>query len=216
MCDRIKAVLLYDKGWSYEEIVEALLLSKEAIRKHLRDYQKFNKLETANGGSTSKLSTLAEKELIEHLEECNYVYAKDISNYIEGKYGVTYTIAGVTKLSSRLDFVYQKPKIVPGRLDVDKQELFKLEYSLLKGNLQAKEAIYFMDSVHPQYQTKARCGWIRKNQDKTLPTFSGWKRKHVIGAINLTGHKQPAHQNILSSGIDKVLLAQSRTTHFLC
>ncbi|WP_375333947.1 transposase [Candidatus Tisiphia endosymbiont of Xenochironomus xenolabis] len=42
-----------------------------------------------------------------------------------------------------------------------------------------------MDGVHPQYQAKARCGWIRKNQDKTLPTFSGWRRKHMIGAINL-------------------------------
>ncbi|WP_341754239.1 hypothetical protein [Candidatus Tisiphia endosymbiont of Dioctria rufipes] len=50
--------------------------------------------------------------------------------------------------------VYKKPKIVPGKLDIDKQELFKLEYSLLKGNLKAKEAIYFMDSVHPQYQKK--------------------------------------------------------------
>ncbi len=85
VCDRIKAVLLYDKGWSYGEIAEALLLSEEAIRKHVRDYQKFNKLETANGGSASKLSELEEKELIEHLEVCNYVYAKDISNYIEKK-----------------------------------------------------------------------------------------------------------------------------------
>ncbi|WP_341753839.1 helix-turn-helix domain-containing protein [Candidatus Tisiphia endosymbiont of Dioctria rufipes] len=37
VCDRIKAVLLYDKGWSYGEIAEALLLSEEAIRKHVRD-----------------------------------------------------------------------------------------------------------------------------------------------------------------------------------
>ena len=27
ICDRIKAVLLHDKGWSYQEIAEALLLS---------------------------------------------------------------------------------------------------------------------------------------------------------------------------------------------
>ncbi|WP_341754226.1 hypothetical protein [Candidatus Tisiphia endosymbiont of Dioctria rufipes] len=47
-----------------------MLLSEEAIRKHVRDYQKFNKLETANGDSASKLSELEEKELIEHLEVC--------------------------------------------------------------------------------------------------------------------------------------------------
>lgn len=32
---------MYDKGWSYGEIAEALLLSEEAIRNYVRDYQKF-------------------------------------------------------------------------------------------------------------------------------------------------------------------------------
>ncbi|WP_341762357.1 hypothetical protein [Candidatus Tisiphia endosymbiont of Melanophora roralis] len=30
-----------------------------------------------------------------------------------------------------MGFVYKKPKIVPAKLDFDKQELFKLNYSLL-------------------------------------------------------------------------------------
>ena len=183
--DRIKAVLMYDDGYSNVEIAKVLLLSHEAIRKHIIDYQKANKLNTNNGGSISKLSDGEKEELMSHLEANNYVYAKDIMYHIENKYGVTYTITGVTKLLYKLGFVYKKPKVVPAKLDFDKQELFKLNYSLLKGNLRDKEAIYFMDGVHPQYQARARCGWIRKNQDKTLPTFSGWRRKHMIGAINL-------------------------------
>ena len=39
ICDRIKAILLYDKGWTLEEIAETLLLSHEGIRKHLLDYE---------------------------------------------------------------------------------------------------------------------------------------------------------------------------------
>jgi hypothetical protein len=31
ICDRIKAVLLRDKGWSIDAIAEALLLSKDAV-----------------------------------------------------------------------------------------------------------------------------------------------------------------------------------------
>ncbi len=85
----------------------------------------------------------------------------------------------------RVGFIYKKQKLVPGKLDSNQQEIFKLEYSLLKGNLKSDEKVYFMDSVHPQYQTRARCGWIKKNQNKTLPTFSGWKRKHIIGAVSL-------------------------------
>ena len=41
--DRIKAVLLYD-------------LSDEAVRKHLNDYYKINKLAPEGGGSYSKLT----------------------------------------------------------------------------------------------------------------------------------------------------------------
>ena len=32
--DRIKAVLLRDKGWTWMQIAEALLLSEEMLRKH--------------------------------------------------------------------------------------------------------------------------------------------------------------------------------------
>lgn len=183
--DRIQAVLMYDDGYSNVEIAKVLLLSHEAIRKHIVDYQKANKLHTDHGGSTSKLSYAQQTELAIHLEANNYVYAKDIMHHIENSYGVRYTIAGVTKLLYKLGFVYKKPKVVPAKLDHDKQELCKLNYSLLKGNLRDQEVIYFIDVVYTQYQARARCGWIRRNPDKTLPTFSGWRRKYMIGAINL-------------------------------
>lgn len=35
VCDRIKAVLLRDKGWSYREIADALLLSESKTIKML-------------------------------------------------------------------------------------------------------------------------------------------------------------------------------------
>ena len=42
--DRIKAVLLYDKGWSYQKIAEALFISHEAARQHTLDYEVTKKL----------------------------------------------------------------------------------------------------------------------------------------------------------------------------
>lgn len=183
--DRIKAVLMYDNGYSIAEISTVLLLSDEGIRKHLIDYHKDKNLKPENGGSYSKLTVVQEAELIVHLEDNNYVYARDIGLYIERQYGVIYTLAGVIKLLHRLGFSYKKPKLIPGEIDLAKQEEFKLQYSLLKNNLAKDESMYFMDSVHPQYQTRARFGWIRKNTVKTLPSFSGWKRKHIIGAIDI-------------------------------
>ncbi len=42
--DRIKAVLLYDKNWSPQEIAEALLISDQAVDNHIEDYKTSNKL----------------------------------------------------------------------------------------------------------------------------------------------------------------------------
>jgi len=42
--DRIKAVLLCDKGWSSASIAEALLLSVDAIHEHITEYKESKKL----------------------------------------------------------------------------------------------------------------------------------------------------------------------------
>ena len=55
ICDRIKAVLLHDEGWSYEEIAKVLLLSKDSIRNHVAEYKSSTKLKPDGGGSSEKL-----------------------------------------------------------------------------------------------------------------------------------------------------------------
>ena len=50
ICDRIKAVLLFDKGWSIAAIEEALLLSEDAIREHITEYRDAKKLKPENEG----------------------------------------------------------------------------------------------------------------------------------------------------------------------
>ena len=54
--DRIKAVLLYDEGWSIPAIAKVLLLSDDAIRNHIIEYKESRKLKPQSGGSTEKLS----------------------------------------------------------------------------------------------------------------------------------------------------------------
>jgi DNA-binding NarL/FixJ family response regulator len=45
ICDRIKAVLLYDKGWSIAAIAEAFLLSEDAIQEHITECRESQKTE---------------------------------------------------------------------------------------------------------------------------------------------------------------------------
>ncbi len=52
VCDRIKAVLAYDDGYSYPEIAKILLLDDERSRRHIEDYQTNNKLKPESGDRT--------------------------------------------------------------------------------------------------------------------------------------------------------------------
>ena len=80
--DRIKAILLYDSGWSLREIANVLLISDEAIRKHIEDYKTSKKLNISSGGSQEKLSKKQSEALEKHLQEHTYLYVKDMISYI--------------------------------------------------------------------------------------------------------------------------------------
>jgi len=69
ICDRIKAVLLYDKGWTFMQISEALLLTDVIVRQHIREYNGFRKLKPENGGSQERLSLNQSESLEKHLTE---------------------------------------------------------------------------------------------------------------------------------------------------
>jgi len=82
ICDRIKAVLLNDKGWSNAAIAEALLLSEDAIHEHITEYKESKKLKPENGGSVEKLSMEQSEQLKQHLQRHTYLYVKDIIAYV--------------------------------------------------------------------------------------------------------------------------------------
>ena len=80
-CDRLKAVLAYDDGYTYSEIAKILLLEDPTVSRHVGDYLNTKKLNLASGGSESKLTEQATQELREHLREVTYLYVKDIGAY---------------------------------------------------------------------------------------------------------------------------------------
>ena len=45
VCDRIKAVLLSDEGWTPQQIAKVLLISDQAVRDHVEDYKSLTKLQ---------------------------------------------------------------------------------------------------------------------------------------------------------------------------
>jgi transposase len=195
ICDRIKAVLLFDKGWTYQEIADVLLLSDEAISQHIQEYQASHKLKPENGGSEGKLNDQQTKILLNHLEEHTYLYAKDIAAWVKKTFGITYTTPGMTSWLKINDFSYKKPAVVPGKANREQQELWIKEYEQLKNNLPADQAICFLDGVHPTHNTKLTYGWIKKGQRKEILTNSGRQRLNLSGAIDITSKRVFVHED---------------------
>lgn len=185
VCDRIKAVLAYDDGYSYSEIARLLLLDDETIRRHIKKYFSAYKLAPQNGGSDSHLNENDSAKLIAHLKEQTYLYAKDICRYVWKHYKVGYSISGMTKWLRNQGFRYKKPNAVPAKSDKSKQLEFIMRYEELKKNAGEEEPIYFVDSAHPQHQTRLAHGWIMKGERKNIATTGRQYRLNIMGGVCL-------------------------------
>ena len=183
--DRIKAVLLFHKGWSYNQIAEALFLDEATVSKHIFEYRGEKKLRIVTGGSESKLSPVQSAELMEHLTNHTYVKVVDICEHIKRRYGIEYTVSGMTSWLKNNDFSFIKPHGVPAKADPEKQKQFVAEYEKLKKETPADEPILFCDAVHPTMATKVSYGWIKKGTRKTIKTTGSRTRMNIIGGINL-------------------------------
>lgn len=189
ICDRIKAVLLFDKGWSIAAIAEALLLSEDAIREHINEYRESKKLKPANGGSVEKLSIEQSEQLRQHLQRHTYLYVKDIIAYVQSTWSITYSVPGMRNWLQRHNFSYKKPALVPGKANEQQQREWLAEYEKLKQNLPADETICFMDGVHPTHNVQPAYGWIQKGVRKEIPANSGRSRINLSGVIDVIDHK---------------------------
>lgn len=183
---RLCVVLAKSEGMSPESIAQAHRISVQSVYRYLSEYESETKTQhDLRGGSKSKLNELQSKELLDHLQKNTYLHVKEVCKYVKAKYEIDYSRSGMTFWLKDHGFIYKEPLKIPGKLDPEKQETFIAAYEDLKSILPENEEIYFMDAVHPEFQSKAVCGWIKKGEIKTLPTTSAQYRMHFVGAIAL-------------------------------
>ena len=188
--NRACVVLARDDGHDPETISRILRISLSSVYDYLHDYDSKAKTKnTLHEGASRKLSVEQEQELKAHLSEITYQTSRSICAYVEAKYGVSYTPAGMLDWLARNEFSYKAPKVIPGKLCPVKQAEFIKKYEELKAQLSEGEQIYFMDAVHPEHQSQSVSGWVAKGEVKTLGTTAKQFRLHINGAINLQTHK---------------------------
>ena len=183
---RIFVILGYDDGLSIEELAKLTRLSPWTIEDYLKKYSSQNKTKgDPRGGGSSKLNESESSQLEQHLSKITYLKIKNIVSYVKSTFGKDYSRSGMTKWLISRGFTYKKPEKVPGKLDLDRQAQFIEEYNKLKSSLGPQDKLYFLDAVHPEYQSQAVCGWIKKGECKTLQTTAKQERLHLVGVLSL-------------------------------
>lgn len=184
---KINAVILLGSEWTIEEVAEALLLDDETLRSYVKNYLTGGVsalMKNNYKGSEPKLSEDQIQKLCAELDENIYPTTYAIAHYIKMQFGIKYTISGLTDFLKRLNFVYKKPKLVPGNADPEAQEIFVEQFTKFMKNKRETDAVFFIDAVHPTHNTMAAYGWMRKGKETELMSNTGRSRLNIHGAMN--------------------------------
>ena len=183
--DRIRIILLLDKGEPISQIAEYFYLTDNSVRNYKNRYIEDGLeglLIDYQIGRSSYLSQEEQQKLVLELKSKIYPTTKAIISYVKKEFGIVYTIGGMTSLLHQLGFSYKKPKGVPGKAKAEEQKAFVRKYKRLK---KKEGLIYFADSTHPMLNPVLSSGWIKKGKEFDVKTNSGRERVNINGAIEM-------------------------------
>jgi len=189
---KINAVILLGSGWPLKKVKLALLLDDETLRSYVEKYRHGGVdglLETHHKGRKSLLTESQTNLLVTELESSIHLSTQSVIEYVVTEFDIQYSMSGMRDLLHRLGYEYKKPKLVPGNPDVDAQEEFAKFYEDFMLKKPSSAQVLFVDAVHPEHNTMAAYGWIKRGQKKELKTNSGRQRLNLHGAINAETHE---------------------------
>jgi transposase len=185
---KINAVILLGSGWTLSSVKTALLLDEETLSSYVKKYKSGGLgelLKTNYQGRVNQLSELQQEQLCDELESKIYLTTQAVINYVKNEFNINYSISGMRALLKNLGYSYKKPKLVPGKPDLEAQQDFAEYYEAFMNKKSSDIEVIFIDAVHPEHNAMAAYGWIKKGQKRELKTNSGRQRLNLHGAINI-------------------------------
>jgi transposase len=186
---RANALVLLDKGWSCQEVAEALLLNDDTIRDWHKLYEQrgIEGLTSFDmGGSAGFLSVAQEEALKAFVGATLPRSTREVGAFIEREFGVVYeSRSGLIALLHRLGLEYHKPQVIPRKLDEAQQKAFIEAYEKRLNSLGKNEIVVFADAVHPTHAARPAGCWAPKEAKLAIEQTSGRERINIHGAINL-------------------------------
>ena len=200
--DKIKAILMLAKGYDCKETAEVLLLDEDTITnwkvRFLTRQKSVDWLKDDYAGYQGKLTEFEKEEVCSFIDENIVSNCKMVIVFLKDQFGKDYSHSGIQQLLHSLGYVYKFTKQIPSKMDAKKQSEFKEYYEEFRKNLTENQLILFGDSVHPQHNTSATKVWIKKGEEKLIPSNTGRDR------INISGFYEPESADLTYSETETV------------
>lgn len=186
---RIRAILALADGYRAHDVAVILRLDEDTVSAWRNRFKKrtllADWLATSNTGYTGKLTSEQEQAIEQYATNELITDCRQVASFIKERYDRNYTVNGVTKLLHRLGFVYKQTTLIPGKLDEAAQAAWLKGYEKLTRNLPQSEVVLFGDGVHPSHNVQAMKAWVKKGEQKKVPTNTGRKRLNINGVLNV-------------------------------
>lgn len=186
---RATVILMLRKGRSATEIADDLGIDDGTVHRYrnIYDYEGIEVLLSTNYQSKPpKLDATQQTALAAEIDKTLYIEVRPIIEWVETTFNTTFSPSGMTKLLHRIGFSYKQTKSVPCEANLAVQTTFLAEMldTLERVATNSSLVAYFIDGVHPTHNTRSTHAWIRKGEERTLPTVSGRDRVNINGALN--------------------------------
>lgn len=188
---KLSVLVMLDEGFTHELVAISLGIGLGTVHNCKKKYEtdgldKY--LDKHYVPYQGRLSDEQLQMLEDELNENIYISCQQIAEWIERRFEINYSQSAVRSILAKLDYVYKKTSEVPSGANPACQAAFLAEMIPFIAETDETEAVFFMDAVHPQHNTRSDYAWIKRGVLRTVPTNTGRKRINLNGAMDA---KQP-------------------------